>query len=163
MDYLLLIKSLHLITAILWIGSLYVLLQSMVYHAKIGPSKVLGIFEMRLYRMIVNPMMMATFILGIGMIFLHTKYLKQPWMHVKLTILVLMLILHILTKKKMIGIHTETGVSAKSVLWLIVGVLVLLSMIVLLGVHKAPIPWVLVGGIPALILAVGGIILQRTK
>ncbi len=161
MDYLLLIKSLHIITAILWIGSLYVLLQSMVAHNKMGQTRAVGMFEMQLYRTVVNPMMMATFILGIGMLVLNTKYLKNPWMHVKLTVLILMLVVHLLTKKKMLAIHKGGPVTATSVLWLILGVLALLSMIVLLAVHKDPIPWILVGGLPALILIIGGIILQR--
>ncbi len=161
MDYLALIKSLHIITAILWVGSLYALLQSMVNHHKTGQTKELGLYEMRLYRTVVNPMMMAVFILGIGMLALHTQYLKQPWMHVKLTVLLLLLGMHLLTKRKMLAIHKGDSVSSKSILWLIIGVLALLSAIVVLAVHKDPIPWIFVGGLPLLIVGLGAAILGK--
>ncbi len=161
MDYLLLIKSLHIICAILWVGSLYALLQSMLSHNKLGHTKAFGMFEIRLYRSVVNPMMMATFLLGIGMLALQTKYLNNPWLHVKLTVLLILLVVHLLTKKKMIAIHKGQDVRSSSILWLIIGVLALIVMIVLLAVHKDPVPWILAGGLPLLLVIIGAIVIQR--
>lgn len=69
-----------------------------VYHAgaKQGSelSETFKIMERRLLRFIINPAMIASWVFGIWMLALNPDLLKQPFMHVKLGLLILMQISH---------------------------------------------------------------------
>ena len=68
-------------------GILY-LLRLFVYHAMETESVVrqrLEVMERRLLNGIATPAMIATFITGVAMLGIVPDWLKQPWMHIKLT------------------------------------------------------------------------------
>ena len=69
-----------------------------VYHvgAKAGSelSETLKIMERKLLRLIINPAMISTYIFGIWMLTINTALMREPFMHVKLTAVVLMQIVH---------------------------------------------------------------------
>jgi putative membrane protein len=50
--------------------------------------------EWRLLKLIINPAMIAAFILGGLMLWLNPPLLQEPWMHVKLTCVLLMAGVH---------------------------------------------------------------------
>ena len=70
-----------------------------VYHAtaKAGSelSETLKIMERRLLRFIINPAMIATFIFGGALLSENPDLMREPFMHVKLTAVLAMLITHI--------------------------------------------------------------------
>tara|TARA_E500000318_G_scaffold44677_2_gene42222 strand:- start:84 stop:518 length:435 start_codon:yes stop_codon:yes gene_type:complete len=88
------IKALHVISMVAWMAGMFYLPRLYVYHvgAAVGSelSETLKVMERRLLRAIINPAMISTFIFGIWMLVLVPDYLAEPWMHVKLTCIVLM-------------------------------------------------------------------------
>jgi len=88
------IKALHVIAVISWMAGMLYLPRLFVYHviAKKGSdlSETLKIMEKRLLRLIMNPAMILTFILGGLMIWVNPDLMQQPWMHAKLTVVFLM-------------------------------------------------------------------------
>ena len=94
------IKALHLISVIAWMAGMLYLPRLFVYHAgaKAGSelSETLKIMERRLLRAIINPAMIATFIFGIWLVLLNPDIMRMPFMHVKLTCVVLMTAVHML-------------------------------------------------------------------
>ncbi len=54
----------------------------------------LTIMEERLFRLIMNPAMILTLIGGIAMLIVESTYLSMGWMHVKLTLVLLLVIYH---------------------------------------------------------------------
>lgn len=92
------LKALHLIAAFAWMAGMLYLPRLYVYHADAKPgselSETLKIMERRLLRLIINPAMIATYIFGIWMLVLAPNLLKQPFMHVKLGLVLAMTVAH---------------------------------------------------------------------
>ncbi len=87
-------KALHLIAVISWMAGLLYLPRLYVYHADADKaselSETLKIMERKLLRLIMNPAMIAAFLFGALMLWANTDLLKMPWMHAKITLVVLM-------------------------------------------------------------------------
>lgn len=112
MELLFLLKALHIISFVAWFAGLFYLGRMLVYHhdALANPtpnerdllSKQFGMMAARVYKAICNPSMMLTWAFGLGMLALNTDYLQQPWMHVKLLLLVLLTGYHVYCKRLML-------------------------------------------------------------
>ncbi|MEM9422100.1 MAG: protoporphyrinogen oxidase HemJ [Pseudomonadota bacterium] len=81
------IKSFHMIAVIAWMAGMMYLPRLFVYHhqAETGgeAAKFFTLMEGRLLRFIINPSMMATWILGILLIVVQPVWAGQPWFWVK--------------------------------------------------------------------------------
>ena len=92
------LKALHIISVIAWMAGMLYLPRLFVYHADAekgsDKSETFKIMERRLMRLIINPAMIAAFLFGILMLVANTGLLQQPWMHVKLTLVILMSAIH---------------------------------------------------------------------
>lgn len=88
------IKALHIIAVISWMAGMLYLPRLFVYHvdAKKGSdlSETLKVMERRLLRFIMNPAMILAFIFGGLMLWANPDLFHQPWMHMKLTAILLM-------------------------------------------------------------------------
>lgn len=88
------VKAFHVMSVVAWMAGMFYLPRLYVYHAGAAAgsemSETFKVMERRLLRGIINPAMISTFIFGIWMLVLVPEYLSEPWMHVKLTCLVLM-------------------------------------------------------------------------
>jgi putative membrane protein len=97
-DYYLWIKALHVISVIFWMAGMAYLPRLFVYHAETEPgsdkSVTFKVMERRLLRGIINPAMIATFIFGGLMIWSNPDLMHQGWLHVKLTLVILMTAVH---------------------------------------------------------------------
>lgn len=83
------IKSFHIIAMVAWFAGLFYLPRLFVYHAdakdKISLDRF-NIMETRLYYAIMWPAAILTSVLGILLLsYSYEYYLKAPWMHAKLT------------------------------------------------------------------------------
>lgn len=98
LDYYLWVKAIHLISVISWMAGLLYLPRLFVYHseAKKGSelSETFKIMEKKLIRIIMNPAMILAWICGGLMLYANTTLFEQPWMHIKLTAIVLMTVMH---------------------------------------------------------------------
>ena len=92
------IRALHIISVIAWMCGMLYLPRLFVYHAeaKKGSDKAetFKIMERRLMRIIINPAMGATWIFGLLMLWANSSLLSEPWMHAKLTLVVVMSAIH---------------------------------------------------------------------
>lgn len=92
------IKALHIIAMVAWMAGMLYLPRLYVYHAGAVAggelSETLKVMERRLLRFIINPAMIVTWLCGVAMIYANPALLHDGWLHVKLTALLLMQVVH---------------------------------------------------------------------
>lgn len=97
MSLYLILKALHLIAVISWMAGMLYLPRLFVYHAGVTPgseaSEMLKIMERRLLRIIINPAMIVTFLLGLTLASEADAW-TQGWFHAKLTLVLALTGLH---------------------------------------------------------------------
>lgn len=107
MDYLY-IKALHIIFVVTWFAGLFYIVRLFIYHvealAKEEPERSiltnqLGIMSRKLMYIITWPSAMLTVILGITLLVLQPAWLKQPFMHVKLSFVAILIVYHIVCQR----------------------------------------------------------------
>jgi protoporphyrinogen IX oxidase len=97
--WILWVKALHIIFMVTWFGGLFYLPRLFVYHAMAtdAPSiERFKIMERKLFFGIMMPGMVLT--IGFGLTLLYyfwDAYKKMGWLHVKLTLVVLLLAYHV--------------------------------------------------------------------
>ena len=99
MNYYLLFKSLHLIAVISWMAGLLYLPRIFVYHVENSEKKetteIFEIMERRLYFYIMRPAMVLSWFFGIILIYIiGVEIFSQLWMHIKLSLVVILTIYH---------------------------------------------------------------------
>ena len=99
MNYYLLFKSLHLIAVISWMAGLLYLPRIFVYHVenleKEETTKIFEVMERRLYFYIMRPAMVLSWFFGIILIYINgIDIFSQLWMHIKLSLVVILTIYH---------------------------------------------------------------------
>ena len=89
-----LLRGLHILAVIAWMAGLLYLPRLYAYHTRATPGSELDTtfqtMEAKLYRIIMNPAMIAVLVLGASLVWMNAgtgalKFLLQPWMIVKLT------------------------------------------------------------------------------
>ncbi len=92
------LKALHTISAIAWMAGLLYLPRLFVYHTDAAAgselSETLKIMERRLFKFIMNPAMIASFLFGGLMLMDINAPWDQGWLHAKLAFVVLLLAAH---------------------------------------------------------------------
>jgi putative membrane protein len=93
------LRALHIIAVIAWMAGMLYLPRLFVYHADKAPgspeAEMLKSMEVRLLRIILNPAMIISWLLGLSMLYANPGMLSDGgWMHLKLTLVVLMSGLH---------------------------------------------------------------------
>lgn len=88
-------KALHLMAVISWMAGIFYLPRLYVYHAEAEKgselSETLKIMERKLLKVIMNPAMIATWVLGLLMLHANSEIMTgQGWMHAKLTLVLCM-------------------------------------------------------------------------
>ncbi len=100
------IKSFHLIFVITWFAGLFYIPRLFVYQIesfhKPSPEKeILGkqlkLMSKRLWYIITWPSAILATIFAVWLLFLQPYWLEQPWMHVKLVFVILLIIYHLKT------------------------------------------------------------------
>jgi len=91
------IKAFHVIAVIAWMSGMLYLPRLFVYHTETRPgsesSERFKVMEKKLLRMIVNPAMIAVWILGLTLAWLTQAYL-DTWFQMKITLVLIMSGLH---------------------------------------------------------------------
>ncbi|MDO5770102.1 MAG: protoporphyrinogen oxidase HemJ [Psychrobacter sp.] len=97
-DYFNWIKAAHVISMVCWFAAIFYLPRLFVYHAMSDDSisqQRFSIMERKLYRGIMTPSMIATWVFGLWMLTLGWDvYKSQGWLHAKLTLVVLLSAYH---------------------------------------------------------------------
>jgi len=93
------IKAFHIIAVIAWMAGMLYLPRLYVYHCEVAPGSAeaarFKIMERRLLRAIINPAMIATWLLGITLVLTPASGgIAQPWLHAKLFLVLCLTGLH---------------------------------------------------------------------
>src|ERR1700730_1827370 len=91
------LKALHVIAVISWMAGMLYLPRLFVYHcdAEVGSkqSETFKLMERRLLRAIINPAMIATWVLGLWLTY-ESGFFKAGWLHAKLALVIAMSAIH---------------------------------------------------------------------
>jgi len=91
-------RALHLIAVFAWMAGMFYLPRLYVYHAQAEKgselSETLKVMERRLLRLIINPAMISAYVFGGLMLWANPSLFQMGWIHVKLTAVLMMTILH---------------------------------------------------------------------
>lgn len=94
------IKAFHIITMVAWFAGLFYLPRLFVYHSDTHDETSLirfKVMEKRLYYGITWPAAIVTTLLGLWLLSYNpVYYLKAGWMHVKLSLVVILWVYHLL-------------------------------------------------------------------
>lgn len=92
------LKAFHLIFVIFWMAGLLYLPRLYVYHSQVkqaGEQDILfQLMEKRLLRIIMNPAMIISIILGLCLAYIYGFKNLGIWFHVKMTLILLMVYYH---------------------------------------------------------------------
>ena len=96
-DHIAWIKAFHVIAVIAWMAGMLYLPRLLVYHCEAptgsAQSEMLKVMERRLLRIIVNPSMIAAWILGLTLAYLTGAY-AEVWLQLKFVLVLAMSGLH---------------------------------------------------------------------
>ena len=85
--------ALHIIAVIAWMAGMLYLPRLFVYHCEADAgsrqSETFKVMEWRLLKLIINPAMIATWLLGLWLAWLG-GWFAAPWLHAKLALVILM-------------------------------------------------------------------------
>jgi len=91
------IKALHLIAVIAWMAGMLYLPRLFVYHCEAPAgsqqSETFKVMERRLLRAIINPAMVATWVLGLWLAW-QGGWFAAPWLHAKLALVLALSAVH---------------------------------------------------------------------
>ena len=101
------LRAIHIIAIIAWMAGLLYLPRLYVYHAAAQPgsemSETFKIMEYRLLRIIMNPAMIVSWLLGLAMLWANPTLLDAGisggWMHAKLTAVIALTAVHMVFAK----------------------------------------------------------------
>jgi putative membrane protein len=97
------IKALHIIFMVSWFAGLFYIVRLFIYHTEAQSkdalekqilSKQFVEMEKKLWWIITTPAMLLTVLFGAWLLLINPYFLQQPWMHIKLGFVVLLLIYH---------------------------------------------------------------------
>lgn len=98
-DYLW-VKALHLIAVMSWMAGLLYLPRLFVYHSlvEVGSvrSETFKLMERRLLKVIMNPAMIVSWVLGMWMLVLDSELIFLPWMWLKIACVIAMTACHMM-------------------------------------------------------------------
>jgi len=146
------ILAIHIIFVVCWMAGLFYMVRLFIYHTeardKPEPDRTIlsnqfEIMERKLWWIITVPSMIFVLAAGITMLVLDPGWLKQPWLHIKLTFVAGLIVYHFICQNKMKqmakGIFKWTSTQLR--LWNELAT-VLLFAIVFLAVLKDALNWI---------------------
>lgn len=97
-DFHLWVKALHVIAVIAWTAGLLYMPRLFIYHTDAQPgsvqSETFKVMEQRLLKVIMNPAMMISWMLGLYLAWDLYRF-QGPWLHVKLLLVVVLTVVHV--------------------------------------------------------------------
>ena len=146
------VLAIHIIFVVCWFAGLFYIVRLFIYHTEAQElpepnrtilSKQYEIMESRLWNIITVPSMILTVLAGATMLYLVPAWLHQPWMHIKLTFVVLLLVYHFMCQAKIKQMRYGLFVwsSTRLRIWNEVATILLFA-IVFLAVLKDSLSWI---------------------
>jgi putative membrane protein len=98
-NFLLYVKAFHVIAVISWMAGLLYLPRLFIYHSEAEPgsqqSETFKIMEGRLLKIIMNPAMMITWVLGLILAWQAFQF-QGGWLHAKIALVVVLTVVHVI-------------------------------------------------------------------
>jgi len=163
------ILAIHIIFVVCWFAGLFYMVRLFIYHTEAQEKpepdrKILSdqfeLMERKLWYIITVPSMFLVLAAGITMLILVPTWLQQPWMHIKLSFVIGLLVYHFICQNKMKqmakGIYKWTSTQLR--IWNEVSTILLFA-IVFLVVLKDAFGWIfgVVGIVLLSILLMAGV------
>lgn len=146
------VKSLHIIFMVTWFAGLFYIVRLFVYHAeaktKTEPErsilvKQFKLMEWRLWYIITWPSMVLTLLFGFGLLYILPTFLQQPYMHVKLLLVALLVAYHFYCQRVFNRLQNDrSNTSGQGFRVLNEGATLLLIAIVFIIVLKSAFNWI---------------------
>jgi len=143
-------KAFHLVGIVCWFAGMFYLPRLFVYHAEANeqpePARSIlkaqyQVMEKRLYSIIMTPAMLLTVAMAVGLLTIEPEVLKQPWLHVKLACVLLLLGYHHYCKRIMKKLaQGECQMTSQQFRWFNEFPTVFFVVVVLLAVFKNNFP-----------------------
>lgn len=145
-------KAIHIIFVICWMAGLFYIVRLFIYHTE-AKSKAKIAYdilheeyqrnERLLWWVITTPAMYLTIIAGAIMLYMNPAWLQQPWMHVKLMLVLGLIIYHFVCQRILFRLADESSgwTSIQLRLWNELAT-VLLFAIVFVVVLKSAVNWI---------------------
>jgi protoporphyrinogen IX oxidase len=152
MSYYSVLKALHIIFMVSWFSGLFYMIRLFIYHteANMRPEtertilqKQFDIMQWRLWYIITTPAMILTVVFGALLLTANPFLLTQPWMHIKLTFVVILLVYHFISQGIMSRLKNGTSrwTSMHLRLWNELATLILVA-VVFLVMTKGTLGWI---------------------
>jgi len=97
-EYYLWIKAFHLIFVISWMVGLFYLPRIYVYHCEVpigsAQDKIFQTMEKKLLKIIMNPAMIMSFLLGLWLAYIYGFKNLGTWFHIKFTLVMILAYFH---------------------------------------------------------------------
>jgi putative membrane protein len=98
-DFPLWIKAFHVIAVVSWMAGLFYLPRLFIYHTDAEPgsaqSETFKVMEGRLIKVIMNPAMMITWVLGLYLAW-DVYQFRGGWLHAKIGLVILLTLVHVM-------------------------------------------------------------------
>lgn len=143
-------KAFHIVGIVCWFAGMFYLPRLFVYHAEAyeqpEPAQSIlknqyQLMEKRLYSIIMTPAMLLTIAMAIGLITTEPDVLKEPWLHVKLALVLALVGFHHVCKRIMKKLAAdECKLTAQQFRWFNELPTILFVLTVLLAVFKNNLP-----------------------
>lgn len=157
-------KAFHLVGIVVWFSGLFYLVRLFIYHVEANqepePARTIlknqyQIMEKRLYSIITTPGMLVTVAMAIGLLTTEPEVLKEPWLHIKLLLVLLLIGYHHYCKRIMKQLaEDKCAWGSQQLRALNEAPTIMLIVIVLLAVFKNNLPTdITAWGIVALVIA----------
>jgi putative membrane protein len=152
-------KAFHIVGMVCWFAGLFYLPRLFVYHAEAyehpEPARSIlthqyQVMEKRLYSIIMNPAMLLTIAMAIGLVTTEPDVMKEPWMNIKLGCVLLLVGYHHYCKRIMKKLAAnECKMTGQHFRWFNEIPTVFFVIIVMLAVFKNNLPMDLTTGLIA--------------
>lgn len=143
-------KAFHIVGIVCWFAGMFYLPRLFVYHAEAyeqsEPARTIltqqyQVMEKRLYNIIMNPAMLLTIAMAIGLVTTEPEIMKQPWMHIKLACVLLLVGYHHVCKRIMKKLAAnECQMTGQQFRWFNEFPTVFFVIVVMLAVFKTNFP-----------------------
>ena len=116
------IKALHIMAVISWMAGLFYLPRVMVYHVERAETGdvldvTFQIMESKLLRVIMNPAMILSWVLGLWLLHQNPELLVMPWMWIKFSCVVMMTASHMVFAHMRRQLEQDIALSEKAYRW----------------------------------------------
>ncbi|MEQ8764100.1 MAG: CopD family protein [Planctomycetota bacterium] len=137
-------KLIHIFGFVLWIGAMMGLSRLLGYHVKeeAPVRQRMAFMEKRMAYFVSLPGLVITLIGGVGMLLeKKSELLQAPWLHIKLTLVFLLIVADFLMQAKMRKIHAADTMPSPAFFKAIHGIIGLMLLAILyFAIFKKPMP-----------------------